>query len=73
MIAKENYYYNADRSKIVGVESAEQAFLAFPKGSEIPADVVKKYGLGEKPKRKRKPASRKKAPANKSKSAKETK
>lgn len=80
MKAEETLYYNADQSKLVGPDSDEQAFLAVPKGGEIPAEMVEKFKIkdGKLPKAKKAPAKKpaeKKAPAksNKSKKAAENK
>lgn len=43
--AAENLYLNADKTKVVGVDSPEQAFLLAGKGSEIPKWAVEKFGL----------------------------
>lgn len=45
VIAKENLYLTADRSKVVSEDSPEQAFQLIGKGSEIPAWAVEKFGL----------------------------
>lgn len=52
IIAKENIYLNADKSKVVGEDSPEQAFQLIGKGSEVPVWAVEKFGLenGEVPK-----------------------
>lgn len=45
MIAKENLYLTADKSKVVDGKSTEQAFLLAAKGSEIPKWAVEKFNL----------------------------
>lgn len=45
MIARENLYLTADRSRLVDESSPEQAFLLAAKGREIPKWAVEKFGL----------------------------
>ena len=48
MIATENLYLTADESKVVGIDSPDQAFLLAAIDSEVPQWAIDKFNLGKK-------------------------